>query len=174
MSEAITLTRATLPVFKTALRNLSHCLSKAATNAAGRNFNPDVFLTQRLAPDMLPFASQVRIACDAAKNGSARVSGLAAPKFADDESTFAQLQDRVNQTLTWLDTVPENAFDGCESKEVTFPVGKEATRTMLGEDYLKHYALPNMFFHIVTAYNLLRQGGVDLGKLDYLMGERRA
>lgn len=166
----ITLTNATLPIFKTALTNLNHCLDKAATNAAQRNFSPDAFLLLRLAPDMLPFASQIRIACDAAKNAAVRVGGLEAPKFADDETTFAQLQERIAKTLAWLNTVPADAFDGREAQDVTFPVGKEKTKTMTGEAYLKHFALPNFFFHVVTAYNLLRQGGVDLGKMDYLMG----
>lgn len=166
----ITLTSAALPVFKTALANLEHCLSKAEANAHMRQFNPDVLVGMRLAPDMLPFASQVRIACDAAKNGTARVSGLAAPKFADDETTFAQLQERIAKTLAWLDTVPADAFDGREEQDITFPVGKEATRTMKGEAYLKHWAIPNVYFHVTTAYALLRHNGVDLGKADYLAG----
>lgn len=168
-----TLTTATLPVFKAALTNLSHCLNKAAANAKQRNFSPDAFVPLRLAPDMLTFASQIRIACDAAKNGTARVGGLEAPKFADDETTFAQLQERISKTLAWLETVPADAFDGREAQDITFPAGKDKTRTMSGDAYLKHYALPNFFFHVVTAYNLLRQGGVDLGKADYLMGAER-
>lgn len=166
----ITLTNATLPIFKMSLENLAHCLGKAVSSAAQRSFSPDAFLPLRLAPDMLPFASQIRIACDAAKNAAARVGGLEAPKFADDETTFTQLQERISKTLMWLDTVPSDAFDGREALEVTFPVGRDKTRTMLGAAYLKHYAIPNFFFHVVTAYDLLRQAGVDLGKRDYLMG----
>ena len=166
----IALTSATLPVFKAGLNNLSHCLNKAAANAEQRGFSPDAFVALRLAPDMLPFASQIRIACDSAKNGTARVSGLEAPKFADDESTFVQLQERISKTLAWLDTVPADAFDGREAADITVPIGKEKTSTMLGEAYLKHHALPNFYFHLVTAYNLLRQGGVNLGKMDYLVG----
>lgn len=165
-----TLTSATLPVFKTGLTNLSHCLDKATANARQRNFNPDAFIVLRLAPDMLPFASQIRIACDAAKNAAVRVSGLEGPRFADDETTFTQLQERIAKTLAWLETVPADAFDGREAQDITFPAGKDKTRTMPGEAYLKHYALPNFFFHVVTAYNLLRHAGVDLGKMDYLMG----
>lgn len=168
----MTLTSATLPVFKAGLTNLSHCLNKAAANAEKRGFSPDAFIPLRLAPDMLPFASQIRIACDSAKNGTARVSGLEAPRFADDETTIVQLQERVSKTLAWLETVPSDAFDGREAQEITFPTGRNKTRTMAGEAYLKHHALPNFFFHVVTAYNLLRQGGVDLGKMDYLMGAR--
>ena len=166
----ITLTDASLPIFKMGLANLAYCLDKAASNALQRSFSPDAFVPLRLAPDMLTFASQIRIACDTVKNAAARVAGLKAPNFADDETTFAQLQERISKTLAWLDTVPTDAFDGRETQEITFPVGRGKTRTMLGEAYLKHHTLPNFLFHVVTAYNLLRQGGVDLGKRDYLMG----
>ena len=171
---SITLTRAALPVFQTALANLAHCLKKAEANAVARKFSPEVLVGLRLAPDMLPLASQVRIACDAAKNGSARVSGVEAPKFADDETTLAELQERVAKTLAWLATLPSDAFDGREAHDVTFPIGKDATRTMKADAYLTHWAIPNVFFHVTTAYALLRQAGVDLGKADFLMGEQAA
>ena len=167
---AITLSSASLPVFQTALTNLLHCLDKAEANAAARGFDPNVFVTVRLAPDMLPFAAQIRIACDAAKNGTARLAGIEAPKFEDNETTFAELQARINKTLDWLATVPASSIDGREDAEITFPVGRDKTRTMTGEAYLKHYALPNLFFHVVTAYALLRHNGVDVGKTDYLVG----
>ncbi len=166
----ISLGTASLPIFQTALGNLLHCLDKAEANATARKFDPNVFVTARLAPDMLPFAAQIRIACDAAKNGTARLGAIEAPKFEDNEATFADLKARVAKTLAWLATVPSSAIDGREDADITFPVGRDKTRTMKGEAYLKHYALPNMFFHIVTAYALLRQGGVDLGKTDYLLG----
>jgi hypothetical protein len=166
----ITLTHATLPIFKMGLTNLDYCLDKAARYASQRGFSPDAFIPMRLAPDMLPFASQIRIACDTAKNAAARVGGLEAPEFLDDETTFAQIQERIRNSATWLDTVPADAFDGRETREITFPVGREKTRTMLAEAYLKHHALPNFFFHVVTAYNLLRQAGADLGKRDFLIG----
>jgi hypothetical protein len=165
-----TLTSATLPIFKTGLANLSHCLKKAEAYAEKRGFSADAYIPLRFAPDMLPFASQIRIACDSAKNGAARASGLAAPRFADDETTFVQLQERIDKTLAWLELVPPDAFDGREATEITFPVGRNKTRTMAAEAYLKHHAIPNFFFHVVTTYNLLRQGGVDLGKTDYLIG----
>jgi uncharacterized protein len=167
---AITLTKSALPVFKTALSNLAHCLSKGEANARLRNFSPDVLVGMRLAPDMLPFAAQIRIACDAAKNGTARVASIEAPKFADDETTYAQLQERIAKTLQWLDTVPATAFDGREDVDVTFPVGKDGSRTMKADAYLRHWVIPNVFFHVTTAYALLRHAGVDLGKADYLAG----
>ena len=167
---SITLSSASLPVFQTALSNLLHCLNKAEANAAARKFDPNVFVQTRLAPDMLPFAAQIRIACDAAKNGTARLAGIEAPKFDDNETTFAELQARVRKTLDWLATVPASAIDGREAAEITFPVGRDKTRTMTGEAYLKHWALPNLFFHVTTAYALLRHAGVDVGKTDYLAG----
>jgi hypothetical protein len=166
----MTLTNATLPILRMGLANLAHCLEKEANNASQRGFSPDAFVPLRLAPDMLPFASQIRIACDTAKNASARVSGLEAPQFADDEATYSQLQERISNTVAWLDTVPADAFDGREMQEITFPVGRGMTRTLKGDEYLKHHALPQFFFHVVTAYNLLRQAGVGLGKNDYLIG----
>jgi hypothetical protein len=165
-----TLTSATLPIFRAGLNNLSHCLKKAEAYAEKRGFSADAYIPLRFAPDMLPFASQIRIACDSAKNGTARASGLEAPRFADDETTFVQLQERIDKTLAWLELVPPDAFDGREAMEITFPVGRNETRTMAAEAYLKHHALPNFFFHVVAAYSLLRQGGVDLGKTDYLLG----
>ncbi len=169
---SITLSSASLPVFQTALSNLLHCLNKAEANAAARQFDPNVFVTMRLAPDMLPFASQIRIACDAAKNGTARLAGIEAPRFEDNETTFAELQARIRKTLDWLATVPAASIDGREEADITFPVGRDKTRTMQGEAYLKHWALPNLFFHVTTAYALMRHAGVDLGKADYLMGEQ--
>lgn len=165
-----TLSAAALPAFKSGLTNLRHCMNKAAANAEARGFSADAFVPLRLAPDMLPFASQIRIACDSAKNGTARLGGLEAPKFADDETTFAQLQDRIEKTLSWLATIAPTALDGRETQEVTFPIGKNKTRTMAADAYLTQHALPNFYFHLVTAYNLLRQAGVPLGKADYLMG----
>jgi len=167
---SLTLSGASLPVFNTVLSNLLFCLNKAEANAAARKFDANVFLSTRLAPDMLPFPSQIRIACDAAKLAVARISGVEAPKFEDNEATLADLKARVQKTLDWLATVPANALDGLEDKDITFPVGREATRTMKAQAYLLHWAIPNVFFHVTTAYALLRHNGVDLGKVDYLMG----
>jgi hypothetical protein len=168
---SITLSSASLPVFTKMLSNLGHCLQKAAANAEERKFDPNVLLTARLAPDMLPFVAQIRIACDAAKNGTARLAGIEAPVFADDETTLAQLQERVAKTVAWLATVPADKIDGREAADITFPVGRDgSTRTMPGEAFLKHWVLPNLFFHVTTAYALLRHNGVPLGKVDYLVG----
>jgi hypothetical protein len=163
---------ASLPIFKVMLGNLSHFLDKAQANAESRKFDPAVLMQARLAPDMLPFTRQVQIACDAAKNGIARLSGVAAPKFEDNEQTIPELKARIQKTLDYLATVPAESIDGTEDKDITFPVGREATRTLKGEAYLKHNVLPNFFFHVTTTYALLRHNGVDLGKSDYLQGAR--
>jgi hypothetical protein len=171
----ITMSSASLPVFKSALSNLDHCLSKAAANAASRNFSPDVLVTARLAPDMLPLASQVRIACDMAKLAAARLAGMTAPVHEDNETTLAALQARIASTLAFIATVPAASIDGTEAKEISFPVGRDrALRVMSGEAYLQHWVLPNLYFHVTTAYALLRHNGVDLGKADFLAGAQAA
>jgi hypothetical protein len=166
----ISMSSASLPIFKTMLRNLDHFLDKAQAHAQARKFDPAALTTYRLAPDMLPLTRQILIACDAAKNGVARLSGAEAPKFEDNEATLDELKARIQKTLDWLGTVPADKLDGTEDKEITFPVGREATRTMKGEAYLKHWVLPNFFFHVTTAYAILRHNGVELGKADYLAG----
>ncbi len=166
----ISMYSASVPVFKRMLSNLSHFLDRAEAHAAAKKFDVNNFMVARLAPDMLPFTRQVLIACDAAKNGLMRISGVEAPKFDDTESTIAQLKERIAKTIAYIDSVPADKVDGTEEKEITFPVGKDATRTMKGEAYLKHWVLPNVFFHVTTTYALLRAGGVELGKGDYLVG----
>ena len=167
---SITLSSASLPVFHNALTNLLHLLEKARSDAATRGYDPQVLVSYRLAPDMLPFKSQILIACDVAKLCAARLGGLEAPKFDDTENTLDELSARIQKTLDWLATVPASALDGQEARDITFPVGKAGTRTMLGEDYVKSWALPNVYFHITMAYAILRHNGVPLGKRDFLLG----
>jgi hypothetical protein len=170
---AISMYTASVPLFQHMLRNLVHILEKGEANAQARKFDPSVLATARLAPDMLPFTRQVLIACDAAKLCAARISGLEAPKFEDKETTFEELKERIRKTMAWLETVPASALDGTEDKEITFPVGRETKRTMTAQAYLTTWALPNFFFHVTTAYDILRHNGVDLGKPDYLVGGQR-
>jgi hypothetical protein len=167
----ISMYSASVPVFQHMLRNLSHILDKAEAHAEARKIDPAALSQARLFPDMLPFTRQVLIACDAAKNGVARISGVEAPKFDDKETTFAELKARIQKTLDYLASVPAGAVDGTEDKDITFPVGRDATRTMKAEAYLKTWALANFFFHITTAYAILRTNGVELGKSDYLVGK---
>ncbi len=167
---AITLYSASVPVFIRFLGNLRHLVQRAQEDVLARKYDEQALVDFRLAPDMFPFRTQICIACDAAKLCASRISGIDAPKYENTESTLVDLVGRIDKTLEWLRTVPSEKIDGQDSKEITFTAGKESTRTMLAEDYLKTWALPNVFFHITTAYAILRHNGVDLGKIDYLAG----
>lgn len=167
---SLSMSSASLPVCIKMLENLSHLLDKAQAFVDIKQCDPQALTQFRLAPDMLPFSRQILIACDAAKNGVARLSGLEAPRFDDTEVTLAELKARIHKTLDFLGSVPPGKIDGSEDKPITFPVGRDNTRTMAGEAYLKHWMLPNVFFHVTTAYLILRHNGVELGKRDYLLG----
>jgi uncharacterized protein len=170
----ISMSSASAPIFKSMLGNLDYFLVKAKAHAEAKKFDPANLLSTRLAPDMLPFTRQVLIACDASKFGISRLASVDAPKFDDTESTIEQLRERIAKTVAFIDSVAADKLDGTEEKDITFPVGRDgATRTMKGEAYLKHWVLPNMFFHVTTAYALLRHNGVELGKTDYLLGARQ-
>ncbi|MGE0332497.1 MAG: DUF1993 family protein [Ramlibacter sp.] len=169
---SVSMSSVSQPVFGQMLGNLSHFLDRAQAHAEAKKFEPAVLLQSRLAPDMLPLTRQIQIACDAAKNGVARLSGVEAPKFDDTESSLGELTERIRKTQSYLASVPAQRLDGSEEREITFPVGKDKTRTMKGEAYLKHWVLPNFFFHVTTAYAILRHNGVELGKADYLAGNK--
>jgi len=132
-----------------------------------KKFEPAVFLQSRLAPDMLPFTQQIQIACDAAKFCVARLAGVEAPPFADDEKTLADLRQRVMKTIDYVQSVPAAQIIGSDDKEISVP-RRAGALLMTGETYLKHFALPNFFFHVTTTYALLRHNGVELGKTDFL------
>ena len=157
--------------FTHALGNLSLILEKAGANAAQRKFDPNVLLTARLAPDMLPLTRQVQIASDIAKNSVARLAGQQPPRFEDTESSIEQLRARIARTIDFLNSVPASALEGSETRDVKLPLG-ERTLEFKGADFLQRWAIPNVFFHVVTAYDILRHNGVDLGKRDYLNGGR--
>jgi len=167
---SISMSSASLPICATMLSNLGHMLDKAQAFVDDKKCDPAALTQYRLAPDMLPFTRQILIACDAAKNGVARISGVEAPKFDDTETTLAELKARIDKTLAFLKSVPADKLDGTEAKEITFPVGRDASRTMRAEAYLKHWMLPNLFFHVTLVYAILRHNGVELGKKDYLLG----
>ena len=167
---SLSMSSASVPICTTMLGNLSHLLDKAQTFVDQKKIDPIALTQYRLAPDMLPFTRQILIACDAAKNGVARLSGVEAPKFEDNEATIADLKARIEKTINYLKSVPADRLDGTEAKEITFPSGRDTTRTMPGEAYLKHVMLPNLFFHVTMAYAVLRHNGVDVGKKDYLIG----
>ena len=159
---------ASIPVFKRQLGALLVWLDKAEAHAAARNFDTANYLQLRLAPDMLPFVAQIRIASDAAKACAARLAGQEAPKFEDNEASLADLRARVRKTLDYIESVPASAIDGSDSREVVVPLRNRDPLQFSGEVYLKHWALPNFFFHISMAYALLRHAGVALGKNDFL------
>ena len=154
------------------LRNLSHILAKGAAHAAARRIDPLVLTGDRLAPDMFPLRRQVQIACDGAKNGLARLAGIEPPKFEDTEQSFDELRARIDKTLAFIATVPAERVDGTEERDITFPAGPDRTRTMKGFAYLTQWMLPNLYFHVTTAYAILRKDGVEIGKLDYLLGDQ--
>jgi len=164
---SITMHSASAPIFVAMLNNLSAWLDKAEAHATAKNFDPAVLLSARLAPDMLPFTTQVQICCDTAKFLMARLAGVDSPKFDDNEKTLADLRARIAATIAFVQSVPAASVDGTEEKDVTLP-RRTGPIVMKGEAYLKHFALPNFFFHATTAYALLRHNGVEVGKMDFL------
>ena len=164
----ITMHSASVPVFQRQLGAVLTWLDKAEAHAVARKFDTANYLQLRLAPDMLPFVSQIRIASDAAKSAVARLAGVEVPKFEDNEASFADLRARVQMTLDYVASVPAASIDGSELREITIPLRNRDALQFTGEAFLKHWALPNFFFHTTMAYALLRHAGVDLGKGDFL------
>jgi uncharacterized protein len=165
---SITMHSASVPIFVKMLGNVSVWLDTAEAHAATKKFDVAVLLSSRLAPDMLPLTRQIQIACDSAKFGVARLAGSDAPKFEDNETTVAQLKARLAATIVYLQSVPASKVDGTEDKDVEVPTRAGEPLKFKGEAYLKHFVLPNLFFHVTTVYALLRHNGVELGKRDFL------
>ncbi len=147
--------------------NLAAVLEKAARHAEARKIDPEVFAGARLAPDMFPLARQVQIASDSVKIGAARIAGIDAPAFEDNEKTLAELVARAKKTSAWLGTLKPQQFEGTEDRTVVWKT-RSTERSMQGLNYLLHQMLPNLHFHCTTAYDILRHNGVELGKMDYL------
>lgn len=162
------MSKASLPAFEIELNALSGILDKGAAFAAEKKIEPSVLVQSRLAPDMFPLSRQVQIACDQVKNGSARLAGAEPPKFEDNEATFDELKARIAKTLAYVKTLDAKAIDAAADREITFPLGPANKGHMKGDDYLTHFVLPNLYFHVTTAYAILRHGGVDVGKRDFL------
>ncbi|WP_119303561.1 DUF1993 domain-containing protein [Dongia deserti] len=159
--------QASVPVFVRGLENLGNILAKAATHAEAKKIDPAVFINARLAPDMFPLSRQVQIASDAAKGCTARLAGVEVPSYPDTETTFPELQERVAKTIAFVTGLTASQIDGSEDRVVTLKQRGEDVRYR-GQDYLLKLALPNFFFHAVTAYDILRHNGVEVGKADYL------
>lgn len=163
-----TLYSASVPVFRQMLLSLSGLLTKAAVYATERNIEPQVLLQARLFPDMFPLIRQVQIATEFARGASARLAGVDVPVAANDEATFADLQAHITKAIAFLDSLNAAQIDGQENREIVLRPGTPKERKFIGHTYLLHYALPQFFFHVTTAYAILRHNGVDVGKKDYM------
>ena len=163
----ITMYQASVPVFERTLEALDVILDKAAAYATERKIDPTVLLTARLYPDMFALTRQVQIATDHAKGASARLAGVAVPSFTDNEASFADLKARIAKTLEFIATVKAAQIDGSEARDITLKAGPRELN-FKGQDYLLFFALPNFYFHVTTAFAILRHNGVPVGKLDFL------
>jgi uncharacterized protein len=164
---AISMYSASVPVCLRMLGNLSVFLDKAEAFCTAKKIDPSVLLGARLAPDMLPLSKQIHIACDASKFAVSRIVGIEAPKFDDSETSIAEFKARIAATAAFLKTITPDQINGTEEKEVQVPI-RGTPVTFKAEAYLKHFAMANMWFHVTTAYNILRHNGVELGKMDFL------
>ena len=161
--------QASIPVFVRMLGNLDAILDKAAASAEARKFKPDVLVSARLAPDMIPLSGQIQIATDSVKGCAARLGGVEVPSFPDTETTIEELKARIAKTVAFIQTVKPEQIDGTEDKSVVLKAGPREL-TFTGQAYLLNFVLPNVYFHITTAYAILRHNGVDVGKMDFLGG----
>ena len=159
---------ASLPVLVHTLKALSAILKKGANHAKAKNIDPAVLLQSRLFPDMFPLVRQVQIATDMSKGGAARLAGVDNPAFPDTETTFAELQERLERTIAFIKSVKSAQMAGAESLPVTLQLGRGPVSFARGQDYLTGWVLPNVYFHVTTAYNILRHCGVELSKSDFL------
>lgn len=164
----MSMSNAVIPVFETSLNALSALLDKAEAYAEGKRIDPAVLLGARLFPDMFAFSRQVQSACDQAKNGGARLAGIDPPRHENNETTIADLKMRIARTIAFMKTLDTERIDAAAEREITFPLGPNNVSCMKGVDYLNHFALPNFFFHLTTAYGILRHCGVEIGKRDFL------
>ncbi|WP_277963825.1 DUF1993 domain-containing protein [Pseudomonas sp. RIT-To-2] len=165
---SISLYAASVPVFKQLLTALGDVLKKAEDHAAAKNIEPTVLLQSRLYPDMFPLVKQVQIAVDFAKGVSARLAGVEVPSYPDAEATFADLQALLAKVLGFVDGLAAAQIDGQEDREIVLRAGTPKEKKLNGQTYLLHYGLPQFFFHVTTAYDILRHNGVEVGKRDYM------
>jgi hypothetical protein len=159
--------QASIPSFVRMLGNLSAILDKAAVHAEAKKIDPAVFINARLAPDMYPLSRQVQIATDIVKGCAARLAGIDVPSYVDNETTFAELQARIEKTVTFLQSVNATQIDGSEERKITLKFGSREIN-LLGQAYLLDFVFPNFHFHLTTTYDILRHNGVEIGKMDYV------
>ena len=163
----ISMYEASIPTFLHTLRNLKTFLEKGTAHAEARKYDPNLLAATRLTADMLPLTRQIQIASDAAKGAAARLAGVDPPKFEDNETTLADLIARVDKTIDYLQGFKPEQLEGSDERTITIQTPRQ-TFSFPGLIFLRHWAIPNFFFHVTTAYNLLRSNGVELGKADYL------
>jgi hypothetical protein len=159
--------QSSVPVYERALNAFLAILDKAEEHAQARKFDPNNYLALRLAPDMFPFVRQVQSFCDHAKNSSFRLAAKEAPAKEDKETTIAELRERIEATLGLLKSIDAKAMEGAETREIVIPAGANKLK-LPGADYLLHFAMPNFYFHLTTAYDILRASGVEIGKRDFM------
>lgn len=164
---ALSMYDGSVPQFKKMLNNLALILKKGEEHATQKNITPDILVNARLFPDMFSLVKQVQIATDQVKNGLARLAGIEIPKFEDNEITFSDLYVRVEKTIQFLDQIKPEQVNSSDQKEIKFSI-KEWNFEFVGNQYLFAWIIPNFYFHITTAYNILRHNGVEIGKADYL------
>lgn len=157
-----------VPVFKQMLTALKTILAQASEHATSKSIEPDALLQARLFPDMLPLIKQVQIAADFSRGVSARLAGVDVPTFDGQEKTFADLDALLTQTLAFLDSVDASQFEGKEGSEIVLRPGTPKEKKLTGQAYLANYGLPQFFFHVTTAYNILRHNGLAIGKRDFM------
>ncbi|MBL0143500.1 MAG: DUF1993 domain-containing protein [Betaproteobacteria bacterium] len=163
----ISMYQASVPTFTRVLANLAAVLEKAASHAEAKKLDPAVLMGSRLYPDMFPLVKQVQIAADAAKGGAARLAQVEPPAYEDNEASFADLVARLRRTIAYLETLKPEQIDGSEDRTVTWKT-RTATKSMHAMPYLLNHVLPNLYFHVTTAYAILRHNGVEIGKGDFL------
>ncbi len=149
------------------LQNLVNILEKGSAHAVAKNIEPSVLLNSRLYPDMFPLVKQVQIVSDISRRGAARLAGVEAPAMEDNETTFAELIDRIQRTIAFIESLSAEQIDGTEEKEITLPI-RDMTLKFSGINFLLYFVIPNVYFHVTTSYGILRHNGVELGKLDFL------
>jgi hypothetical protein len=159
---------ATVPAFLQILGSLESLLGKAEAHCKAKNIQPEVLLSARLYPDMFPLTRQIQTASDFAAKTCARLTGSEVPSVPDTEKTFEELQQRIAKTVDYVKAFKPAQFEGAEAKDITFPSGPGKTTTLKGQQYLSNFALPNFYFHAVTAHGILRHNGVEIGKRDFL------
>jgi uncharacterized protein len=157
-----------VPVFKQLLTALKAILSQADAHAAAKSIEPDALLQERLYPDMFPLIKQVQIAADFARGIAARLAGIDVPAYEGKERSFADLDALLARTLEFLESVTSEQFEGSETKDIVLRPGTPKEKKLSGQAYLANYGLPQFFFHVTTAYNLLRHNGLSIGKRDYM------